>query len=95
MPQCEDCRAQHDGRDGWVIVELRRGGETILLTYCPACAKQFAPVEGWLLQPSHATATVLERATPSRNPLVQGMYAATDAPDPLMRQPAPGSSGPA
>lgn len=46
MLQCEDCRTQSGGPGiGWVALhlELMEGVEPVVLTYCPACARQFDP----------------------------------------------------
>src|SRR5262245_48772563 len=46
--QCEDCRTQSTGAGiGWVAVhlELVATVEPVVLTYCPACARQFDPAD--------------------------------------------------
>ena len=57
--QCEDCRAQSAGPGiGWVALhlDLMEPVDPVVLTYCPACAKQFDPADlVWRLD-GHAVA---------------------------------------
>src|SRR5262249_24928989 len=46
--QCEDCRMQSTGAGvGWVALhlDLMEAVEPVVLTYCPACARQFDPAD--------------------------------------------------
>ena len=54
--ECEDCRTQSTGAGaGWVALQLEfmEAVEPVVLTYCPACARQFDPddmiwrLNGW------------------------------------------------
>jgi signal transduction protein with GAF and PtsI domain len=58
--QCEDCRTQNGGPGtGWVALhlDLMEAVEPVVLTYCPACARQFDPDDlVWRLDGSAAVA---------------------------------------